>query len=107
MQRNHPKLGRGGTVLAAPACFRPRGFPAHKERDGFILTGGPHQAKKIVRRINCCILDFLNDIARCDTLTVGLGLVVNRHDHYAVRIPEGKALARRVGDGRQQHPEIR
>ena len=59
------------------------GFPVHKERDGFILTscGLLHQTTKIVRRINWCVLDFLNDIARCDTPGVRLRLVINRDDH--------------------------
>ncbi len=107
MEHDSSKLRRCGTTLAASARgVRPRDFPAHKQRDGFILTGSLlHQAKEIARCSDCCILHLLNDIAWSDTLAIRLGLVIDRHDRYAVRIPEGDGLARRVGDGRPLIPK--
>src|SRR5690242_6268332 len=107
MEHDPSKLWRGGNAVAASARVRPCGFPAYQKRNDFALTGSLlHQAKEIARCIDSCILHLLNHITRRDTLAERLGLVIDRHDRYSVRIPKGIALARSVGNRRQQHPEI-
>ena len=107
MEHDPSKLMRGGRAFGAPTWVRSHGFPVHKERDSFMLTGSLlHLATEVARRIDRCILDLLNDITRSDTLAVRFGRVINRRDRHSIHVPEGIALARCVGNGRHQHPEV-